>query len=123
MQKEQEKELTVKESVMSEPTELSKLVMRWFNGILYRFSGAARAPADLCEVIRQIVVPEVYHSRLLWLAHEDHLAGHFGVNKTLRRLAEHFYWPKMKDEVKRYISSCNICQVVGKPNQKIPKAP
>ena len=68
-------------------------------------------------------MPEVYRSKLLWLAHEDHLAGHFGVNKTLKRLAKHFYWPKMKEEIKRYVRSCNTCQIVGKPNQKIPKAP
>ena len=108
---------------MSEPTELSKPIIRWFQGILYRFSRAARALADSSEVIRQIVVPEVYHSRLLWVAHEDHLAGHFRVSKTLKRLAEHFFWPKMKNNVKRYVSSCKVCQVIGKPNQKIPKAP
>ena len=73
--------------------------MKWFNGTLYRFIRAVRVSADVCEFVRQIVVPEVYRSRLLWLAHEDHLAGHFGVIKTLRRLAEHFYWPKMKDQL------------------------
>ena len=89
LQKEQEKEFTVNESVSNEPTDLSKLVMRWFNGILYWFSRAARASADVCEVVSQIIVPEVYRSRLLWLAHEDPLAGHFGVKKSLRRLPEH----------------------------------
>ena len=29
----------------------------------------------------------------------------------------------MKKDVKWYVSSCKVCQVVGKPNQKIPKAP
>ena len=51
------------------------------------------------------------------------MAGHFGVSKTVKRLAEHFFWPKMKEDVKRYVNSCMACQMVRKPNQKIPKAP
>ena len=59
----------------------------------------------------------------MWLAHEDNLAGHFGVRKTVKRLADHFYWPLMKRDVKRYVSSYKVHQIIGKPNQKIPKAP
>ena len=29
----------------------------------------------------------------------------------------------MKNNLKQYVSSCKVCQVIGKPNQKIPKAP
>ena len=102
---------------------MSKPIIRWYQGLLYRFSRAVGAPANSCEIIKQMIVPETYCTRLMWLAHEDHLAGHFGVSKTVKRLAEHFFWPKMKKDVKRYISSCKVRQVVGKLNQKIPKAP
>ena len=98
---EQEKEFGEKECISMEPTELSKPIVRWYQGILYRFSRAVGAPANSCEIKRQIMVPESYRTRLMWLAHEDHLAGHFGVSKTMKSLAEHFFWPKMKSYVKR----------------------
>ncbi|XP_068232057.1 uncharacterized protein [Palaemon carinicauda] len=47
---------------------------------------------------------------------------HFGVRKTFQKLSEHFFWPGMRRDVKRHVLSCKVCQLVGKPNQKIPKA-
>ncbi|XP_068206239.1 uncharacterized protein [Palaemon carinicauda] len=49
--------------------------------------------------------------------------GHFGVRKTFQKLSEHFFWPGMRRDVKRHELSCKVCQLVGKPNQKFPKAP
>ena len=69
------------------------------------------------------MVPSKFRSKLLSLAHEDHLSGHFGLNKTLGKLTENFYWSRMKKDCKRYVNTCHTCQVVGKPNKKIPKAP
>ena len=83
----QEEELREKEHITKDPKELSKTILSWYQGLLYRFSRAVGAPADSHEVYKQIVVPEKYRSRLLWLSHEDHLAGHFGVRKTVKRLA------------------------------------
>jgi len=40
--------------------------------------------------IRELLVQE---------AHEKVLMGHFGVQKTLDILHEHFYWPHMKHDV------------------------
>uniref|UniRef100_A0A9J8A7G0 Gypsy retrotransposon integrase-like protein 1 n=1 Tax=Cyprinus carpio carpio TaxID=630221 RepID=A0A9J8A7G0_CYPCA len=34
-----------------------------------------------------------------------------------------FYWPRIKRDVVNYIRSCHICQMTGKPNQKVPLAP
>ena len=77
-----ENEFRELENVEEEPREVMKPVIRWYNGILYRFSRKVGAPAESSEVRRQIVVPEKYRKRLLWLSHEDHLSGHFGVRKT-----------------------------------------
>ena len=42
-------------------------------------------------------------------AHGGGLMGHFGVAKTLGTLKEHFYWPKMVKDVKRFCASCATC--------------
>ncbi|XP_068201655.1 uncharacterized protein [Palaemon carinicauda] len=49
--------------------------------------------------------------------------GHLGMLKTFHSLARHFWWPGMKMCVKQFIRECETCQVMGKPNQCIPKAP
>ena len=54
------------------------------------------------------------------MAHETALAGYLGVNKTYQRVLAHFYWPKLQKDVVEY---CHMCQIVGKPNQKIPNTP
>ena len=94
-----------KEYVTDPPKELLKPVIWWFQGVLCRFSRAKGAPADVHVVHKQIVVPEEYRSKLMWLAHENHLAEHFGVRKKVKRLADNFYWPLMKKDVKWYVSS------------------
>ena len=51
------------------------------------------------------------------------MAGHLGVRKTYLRVLEHFCWPGLKKDVVNYCRTCHTCQVIGKPNQKPPKAP
>jgi hypothetical protein len=38
--------------------------------------------------------------------------GHFGVKKTEDVLAAHFFWPKMRRDVERYVSRCTTCNKV-----------
>ena len=57
------------------------------------------------------------------MAHETPLAGHMGVNKTCQKIINHFYWPSLRKDVVEFCKSCHACQMVGKPNQIIPKAP
>jgi hypothetical protein len=49
--------------------------------------------------------------RLLFLheAHRGGLMGHFRVKKIEDVLAAHFFLPKMRRDVKRYVSRCTIC--------------
>jgi hypothetical protein len=35
--------------------------------------------------------------------------GHFGVKKTEDVLSTHFYWPRMRRDVERYVSRCTTC--------------
>ena len=93
------------------------------NGILMRKYRPPEISADdEWQVKHQIVVPKSYRQEILSLAHETPLAGHLGVNKTYNKILNHFYWPKMRRDVAKFCQSCHTCQMVGKPNQKIPKA-
>ena len=93
------------------------------NGILMRKWRSPEVSADdEWAVNHQIVVPKIYRSEILSLAHETPMSGHLGVNKTYHKILNHFYWPGLKTDVSNYCRSCHTCQVVGKPNQVIPKA-
>lgn len=37
-------------------------------------------------------------------------AGHAGVNRTLNTIEQKFYWPKMKQDIRNFIKSCELCQ-------------
>jgi hypothetical protein len=47
---------------------------------------------------------------LLQEAHEGGLMGHFGVKKTEDILVAHFFWPKMRRDVVRFVAHCTTCQ-------------
>jgi hypothetical protein len=66
------------------------------DGLLYRAN-------KLCVPARSI--------RLLFLqeAHGGGLMGHFGVKKIEDVLAAHFFWPKIRHDVERYVPWCTTC--------------
>jgi hypothetical protein len=47
---------------------------------------------------------------LLQEARRDGLMGHFGVKKKENILAAHFFWPKMRRDVVRFVARCTTCQ-------------
>jgi hypothetical protein len=42
-------------------------------------------------------------------AHGGGLMGHFGVKKIDDAPAAHFFWPKMRRDMERYVSQCTTC--------------
>ena len=70
----------------------------------------------------QIVLPLSVRNSVLEVAH-DGFGGHLGVHKTYQKILNHFFWPGMKKDVADFIRTCHICQISGKPNQVIPRAP
>ena len=43
--------------------------------------------------------------------HGGSLASHFGENKTIFMLKEHYYWPRMSKDVQDVLKRCATCQV------------
>jgi hypothetical protein len=68
------------------------------DGLLYR-SGALYVPKveSICQ-------------ELMRRHHDDPLAGHFGIEKTLELLQRKYYWETLKQDVKEYVSTCPVCQ-------------
>ena len=43
-----------------------------------------------------MVVPTVLRKRVFGFLHDSKTGGHFGVNKTIGKIREKFYWPKLR---------------------------
>lgn len=104
------------------PRSLSGVMYFWDDGLLMR-----RWKPDIkdenCQEVRQIVLPVGYRTDVLKLAHEHVTSGHLGVTKTFYRISRYFCWPGIKSNVSAFCKACKICQLAGKPNQRLPVAP
>ena len=59
---------------------------------------------------KRLCIPQgSLRASLIREAHEGGLMGHFGPNKTLEVLKEHFYWPHMRKHVDRHCKGCIAC--------------
>ncbi|KAJ7986815.1 hypothetical protein DPEC_G00332300 [Dallia pectoralis] len=57
----------------------------------------------------QVVVPQSRRQEVLAHHHGQPGVGHFGVNKTLKRLQQAFYWVTCQREVQVYCQRCDAC--------------
>ncbi|KAK1692406.1 hypothetical protein QYE76_009103 [Lolium multiflorum] len=75
------------------------------------------ASKELCTKLKLKYLPHPHPYYIQWLSdngemkesHAGGLMGHFGREKTLLMLADHFYWPKMRRDVDRYVKRCITC--------------
>ena len=106
------------------PDEASQRKVAYFidNGLLMRKWTAHCSDADWTSV-SQIVVPMKHRQGVLSLAHDHAWSGHLGITKTYDRVLRHFCWPGLKSSVASFCRTCHICQLMGKPNQRITPAP
>jgi len=69
-----------------------------------------------------IVVPNdpAVQQEIFQDTHASPYAGHFGVNKTMRNIQKHFWWPNLKPFVLERVRQCDPCQ--RNKSQQIPPA-
>ena len=70
----------------------------------------------------QLVVPKTMRGIVLATAHDLPLAGHQGQKKTRERVWSEFFWPGMSADIRRYCSSCDVCQRTS-PRGKLTRVP
>lgn len=77
---------------------------------------------ELCAVndvllrVDRIIIPEKLRARVLLLAHE----GHPGMRLMKSHLRTNVWWPKMDQQVERYVKQCKGCTLVSAPNAPEP---
>jgi hypothetical protein len=61
---------------------------------------------------RLCILVEFVPLLLIQEAHGGALMGHFGVKKSEDVLSAHFFWPKMRQDIERFVAPCTTCQKV-----------
>ena len=47
---------------------------------------------------------------ILFECHDTFCSEHMGITKTLKQVEANFWWPKLRDDVKSYVNTCDVCQ-------------
>jgi len=58
----------------------------------------------------QIFVPKHKVSEIIKYHHDNPLAGHLGIAKTIQHIKTNYYWPQMSNDIEQYCQTCDICQ-------------
>ncbi|GBG81909.1 hypothetical protein CBR_g34092 [Chara braunii] len=69
--------------------------------------------------IKRLVVPSSEPLRSLFLGECHDATGHFDYKKTSVNLVQRFWWPRMFDDAKKYVETCQVCQR-DKPRTQAP---
>ena len=98
--------LRMRERIRKEPRKFPLWQVK--DNFLYRYV-PSRIPFNSNFTEWKIVVPKSQKFHIMRLCHDPPTSGHFGFFKTLAKIQENYYWPKMRRDVLRYVRSCHIC--------------
>ena len=75
------------------------------NGVWHHLTKRGR------EVIHLLAVPSQFRADILDSIHKHPSGGHFGVNKTVNKVWQKYYWPGLYQDVVNYIEQCGGCRM------------
>lgn len=88
--------------------------LRLVDGVLYKLW----YPKLKGQTFYQLIVPRPLQRELLEAAHNSKFGGHLGVNKVVQKLKLNFYWFRMRETVRTWISKCEVCGARKHPKHK-----
>lgn len=97
----------------------SEAAIRWTDRGYYLSQGMLyRCDPDGESEEPQLVVPESLKAELMKELHDAPTAGHLGLERTLRKIKERYYFKNMRSYVAQYLKSCDACQKYKATNLK-----
>lgn len=77
------------------------------NGAIYKYVKQTSELGDYIYNWKAVVPPEE-RIKVLKIEHDE--AAHQGYLKTANRVRLKYYWPRMAQEIKEYVSNCEVCK-------------
>lgn len=66
----------------------------------------------------KFVIPEESRENILKECHDDPKSAHLGVQKTIDKVLDRYYWPGVSKDVKTYVKNCVTCHMSKSTNHK-----
>ena len=82
------------------------------DGILYKYN------SDQDSENGQLVIPKSLRQDILKKFHNDPMAGHYGIKKTTNRIMSLFYWIGIRNDIEKYVKTCELCRKYKPTNMK-----
>lgn len=84
------------------------------NGVLYRYNQSSDEDSE--DAL--LVIPKQEIQRILTEYHDAPTAGHYGVQRTMARIASRYTWTGMRKQIAAYVDKCKECQKYKAHNLK-----
>jgi hypothetical protein len=94
--------------LLSPPLSLHSHSLRLLNGLACISLAPRRG--FLNDHVARILLPLSLRRRVMRQAHAHKLSGHLGAFKTVERIRQFFWWPKIDSDVQAFIDACPSCQ-------------
>jgi hypothetical protein len=72
------------------------------------------------SIYKQIVLPKSLRKKILYECHESIFGGHLGFFKTLMKIKERFFWPRMWKDIEKWVRTCKVCSATKSPRTQKP---
>lgn len=99
------------EKIVESPEDLVDYQIR--DGQIFKYQSTPDQPHDTRFDWKLIPAPSE-RLRILRECHDESL--HPGIDKTLARIRQRFFWPRMVLEVREYVQKCSTCKEIKAPN-------
>lgn len=83
------------------------------NGKIYKILGDKKGNRTV------MLVPEPFRKTLFEYYHSEPSAAHMGTRKVIDKLLQFYYWPKLRNDIGKWVRQCRTCQKI-KVEQKAP---
>lgn len=66
----------------------------------------------------QLVVPKYERKDILAYYHNDETSGHYGIERTMKKITSRYYWPGIRKDIEKHVKNCIECQRYKATNLK-----
>lgn len=98
--------LLLKKGIEEKPEKYQKF--RIENNVIYKHCQIGTKNHGFTASWR-IIIPKSHRQEVLKQCHDDPLSAHGGYFKTIDRVRREYFWPKMDEDVRKYVNQCRVC--------------
>jgi hypothetical protein len=88
------------------------------NKLLYKRVLSSK-PGRQNKYVLLLAIPQNFTADIMTTYHNDYLSGHLGVDRTFNHIKEHYYWPHIYQDIKKWIKHCQTCARKKGPKQPV----